>query len=53
MLIKLFDFITPIKLTKFNESKAEIVINKIRVHYFFTSHKSTMKSFLANTELEL
>lgn len=53
LLIKLFDFITPLKLTSFNESKNEIQINKIRVHYFFTSSKSTMKSFLANTELEI
>lgn len=53
LLIKLFDFITPLKLIKLNESKPEIQINKIWVHYFFTNPNTSIKSFLANTELEM
>lgn len=56
--IRIFDFITPMKLNDFSKSqKSEpdgmFQINRMRVHYFFTSEKDVMKSFFNNTEIEL
>ena len=57
--IRLFDFITPMKLKDFSSYGQDLnedcsfEINKMRVHYFFTDTKEVMKSFLTNTEIEL
>lgn len=57
--IRIFDFITPMKLADFSKvqnddnEEGAFEINKMRVHYFFTDTKEVMKSFLTNTEIEL
>ena len=57
--IRIFDFITPMKLNDFTKTDSisnenDIYeINRMRVHYFFTDTKEVMKSFLTNTEIEL
>jgi hypothetical protein len=54
--IRIFDFITPMKLKDFSKSSSTdgaYEINRMRVHYFFTDTKDVMKSFLTNTEIEL
>ena len=59
ILIRLFDFITPIKVNidtdkiSLASDTVNIDVNKMRVHYFFTEDLSVMRSFLINTELEL